>query len=241
MTSVRYLNGRRKYSRPQAVLWSDNQGTLEQVQVGTDENSGTPIYKYVHVPLGFEVGALTDETDPSLLNQFLVLSDDNRNEINVSFERIENRQRMLNGRMRSYHIADKRKINLSWEMLPSRSFFNSPDFNTTSDFDSVIGKSTYNGNFGLPTSSDQQFTTDGGAGGAEILDWYNSHPGSFWMYLSYDNYKNFNSTDDVSPYQRLQEYGEVVEVFFSNFEYSVVKRGGSNFDFWIIDLELEEV
>ncbi len=239
MTSVRYLNGRRKYSRPQAMLWSDNEGTLQQVQIGTDEETEQPIYKYVHVPLGYEIGADTEEDDLDLLNQFIILSDNNRSEISVGFERIENRQRMLNGRMRSYHIADKRRISVSWDMLPSRSFYSLPLFDTTSANDSVIGKSPYNKKSGLPTMADQQFTTDGGAGGVELLDWYNNHPGSFWVYLSYDNYKNFDSDD--AQYNRLQEYSEAVEVFFSNFEYSIVKRGGSNYDFWSISVELEEV
>lgn len=239
MTNVRYLNGRRKYSRPQAMLWSENEGTLQQVQVGVDEDTELPIYKYVHVPLGYEIGSDTDEIDESQLNQFLILSDDNRSEISVSLDRIENRQRMLNGRMRSYHVADKRIISVSWDMLPSRSFYNLPLFNTDSQSDSVIGKSPYNKKSGLPTMADQQFTTDGGAGGAELLDWYKNHPGSFWLYLSYDNYKNFDN-QDANQYNRLQEYSEVVEVFFSNFEYSVVKRGGSNYDFWNISVELEE-
>ena len=241
MTSSRYLTGRRKYGRPQAVLWSDNQGTLERVSAGTDPESGDPLYKYVHVPTGYEIGADTEETGIELLNQFLILSDDNREEISIQFERIENRQRMLNGRMRSYHVADKRRIQISWDMLPSRSFSGLPLFDTTSTSSSVIGKSPLNGLSGLPSSADQQYTTDGGAGGAEILDWYNNHPGSFWMYLSYDNHKNFNANSDVSQYERLQEYSEVIEVFFASFDYSIVKRGGSNYDFWSIQVELEEV
>jgi hypothetical protein len=36
-------------------------------------------------------------------------------------ERIENRERMVSGRMRSKHIADKYTFSTSWEMLPSRS------------------------------------------------------------------------------------------------------------------------
>jgi hypothetical protein len=53
-----------------------------------------------------------------------ILSDHGRDEVQVSYERIENRVRMANGRMRSKWIADKRTFGLSWEMLPSRSVVN---------------------------------------------------------------------------------------------------------------------
>jgi hypothetical protein len=40
---------------------------------------------------------------------------------------------------------------------------------------------------------------------------------------------------------KLGQYNQVVEVFFSDFNYSVVKRGGSNYDFWDVSVTLEEV
>jgi hypothetical protein len=51
----------------------------------------------------------------------LILSDHGRTPLSVSSERIEYRERMANGRMRSKFIADKRTFSTSWEMLPSRS------------------------------------------------------------------------------------------------------------------------
>jgi hypothetical protein len=140
---------------------------------------------------------------------------------------------MINGRMRSYHIADKISISVSWDMLPSRSFRTSPDFNTTS------GEPGINAQFGSPSAIDSQFTTDGGAGGLDILNWYENNQGSFWVYLAYDKRNNF--PNDVNSYLKLQQYNEIVEVFFSDFNYSVVKRGGTNYDFWNISLTLEEV
>ena len=62
------------------------------------------------------------ETAASLVDQFLILSDHNRGELQFSPIRIEQRQRTVNGRMRSYHIAAKLTISTSWDMLPSRSF-----------------------------------------------------------------------------------------------------------------------
>jgi hypothetical protein len=205
-----YLQGRKKYGRPQAMLWSENAGTLKNG---------------IYVPYGYEIGSGTTETDTSLTNQFMILSDDNRDSINMQSNRIEKRERMINGRMRSYHIADKLTISVSWKMLPSRSFSLDPEFNSE-------GKSVL-------TGPSQQYTTDGGAGGVDILDWYENHKGSFWVYLAYDKKSNFG-TDDNS-YAHLAQYNQLVEVFFSDFNYSVIKRGSSTYDFWDIDITLEEV
>ena len=92
MATAAYLTGRRRYQRPQALLWSENAGTLQ---------SG------VYVPTGYEIGADAPEgADTALLDQFMILSDDNRGELQFNPTRIEQRQRTINGRMRSYHIAD---------------------------------------------------------------------------------------------------------------------------------------
>lgn len=213
-----YMAGRKKYGRPQAMLWSENSGTL---------SNG------LYLPNGYEIGAVPGtQVEESSLNQFLILSDDNRGEIMMEPERIEKRERMINGRMRSYHVADKLKISTSWQMLPSRSYALSPEFNTAN------GSSAYNGMSGKPSSSDMQYTTDGGAGGVEMLDWYENHNGSFWVYLAYDKYDNFGKDDNA--YGHLAQYNQVVEVFFSSFQYTIVKRGNSNYDFWNINVTLEE-
>lgn len=234
MTSSAYINGRKKYARPQGMLWSENPGTF---------SNG------IYIPSGFEVGAATEETDPNLLDQFIILSDDNRDAIDFEIERIERRERTINGRMRSYHIADKLNISTSWTNLPSRSFSVSPQFNaagsptnleTNVDHDddpSTPNKDvTYSGS---PYYKDQQYTTDGGAGGVELLDWYENHQGPFWVYLAYDKYKNFGTEDE--DYNRLGVYNQVIQMYFSDFSYSVQKRGNSNFDFWNISVRLEEV
>jgi hypothetical protein len=218
MSTAPYMLGRKKYQRPQAMLWSDNSGTLVDG---------------LYVPNGLEVGQNPGtETDPSAYNQFLILSDDNRSPIDFTPNRIETRERMINGRMRSYHIADKLSISTSWQMLPSRSYFAVPEFNPTT------GISPYNG-YGSPSGADTQYTTDGGAGGVELLDWYENHQGPFWVYLSYDKYSNFGK--DANAYAHLAQYSQLVQMYFSDFSYNVVKRGGSNFDFWNISVTLEEV
>lgn len=212
MATAAYLTGRRRYQRPQAILWSENAGTLQ---------SG------LYVPTGYEIGADYPEgTEAALIDQFMILSDDNRGELQFNPTRIEQRQRTINGRMRSYHIADKLSMSLSWNMLPSRGFYLPPDFNVTT------GASPYK------NISNQEFTSDGGAGGVEILNWYENHKGSFWMFLAYDKYNNFGN--DSAAYGHLAQYNQIMEVYFADFNYTVVKRGGSNFDFWNISVTLEE-
>ena len=211
MATAAYLTGRRRYKRPQALLWSENPGTL---------SNG------VYLPTGYEVqGNFDASTDPDLINQFLILSDHNRGELNFTPTRIEQRQRTINGRMRSYHIADKLTMSVSWNNLPSRSYYQdagfaltglSPDKNTTGEF-----------------------TADGGAGGVELLDWYENHTGPFWMFLAYDKYSNFGKAD--ADYGHLAQYNQIIEVYIADFNYSVVKRGGSNHDLWNISVTLEEV
>ncbi len=211
MATSAYLTGRRRYQRPQAILWSENPGTLVDG---------------LYLPTGYEVGADTgEETDESLFDQFIILSDHNRSELQFNPERIEQRQRTINGRMRSYHIADKLSMSVSWSMLPSRSYY------TVADFDSS-GISPYKNQTG-------EFTTDGGAGGVQLLDWYENHKGPFWMFLAYDKYSNFG--EDSAAFGHLAQYNQIMQVYISDFNYSVVKRGGSNFDFWNISVTLEEV
>jgi hypothetical protein len=211
MATAAYLTGRRRYQRPQALLWSENPGTL----LGG-----------VYLPTGFEIGAeVPPETDEALLDQFLILSDHNRGELQFNPTRIEQRQRTINGRMRSYHIADKLTMNLSWNNLPSRSYYQDPSFTDS-------GISPYK-------NSNGEFTADGGAGGVEILDWYENHQGPFWMYLAYDKYSNFGKDD--AAYSHLAQYNQIIQVYFADFNYTVTKRGGSNHDLWNISVTLEEV
>ena len=213
MSTSDYMIGRKKYQRPQAMLWSNNSGTLVDG---------------LYVTNGLEIGQDPgSETDESLFNQFLILSDDNRSPIDFTPIRIEKRERMINGRMRSYHIADKLQLGVSWEMLPSRSYYTVPEFNATT------GISPYSGD------NNTEYTTDGGAGGVELLDWYENHQGPFWVYLSYDKYSNFGK--DSNAYAHLSQYSQLMQMYFADFNYSVVRRGGSNFDFWNISVTLEEV
>jgi hypothetical protein len=218
-----YMAGRQKYQRPQAMLWANNPGTLVLSDPEDAESSS------IYVPAGYEIGAKTSTVtniDTTLVDDFIILSDDNREALKFDIERLEQKERMINGRMRSYHVADKLTLSTAWNTLPSRSYASLPDFNVGT------GKSpSYN-------SNTAEFTTDGGAGGAEILNWYETHKGSFWVFLSYDKHTNFGNDADAKNH--LPEYSQVLEMFISSFDYSVNKRG-QNFDFWDISVTLEEV
>jgi hypothetical protein len=232
MTSYAYMSARQKWQRPQAMLWSDTPGTLVNI------DPLDPAQGQIYVPSGVEsyanfIGLTPEQT----ADQFLILSDHNRGEINVATQRIEKKQRMINGTMRSFHIADKLTISTSWNMLPSRQAAIRANFDPTTAA------------MPLP-ESEFGYTADLGAGGVEMLKWYEDHKGPFWVFLSYDKYTNFGVGSIDHEY--LDRYSQIVQMYISNFDYSVVKRGGPGgniggsqfsfgYDMWNINLTLEEV
>jgi hypothetical protein len=281
--SAQYLQGRVKYQRPSAMLWSENAGSL------VTYNDSLTTTKTVYVPIGYEINANTTVnvtgisgsgtvvtytannlfnagdyvviTGSSIsgfngtflittanattftvanttsgtattavataLSNFLIISDHNRSSLDFKTTRLEKRERMITGRMRSFWTADKLTLSVNWNNLPSRAYHLNPQFDLTT---------------GNPTQGSlmEEYTVDGGAGGAQMLDWYENHTGSFYVYLSYDKYPSFAAPDTTSQYAHLKEYSQVMEMFISDFSYSVQKRGGSNFDLWNISLTLEE-
>jgi len=187
-------------------------------QEGSDINTyvdGTTSARYFYAPTGYEV------YDSVAGDNFLILSDHNRKPLDFKTQRIEKRERMINGRMRSYHVADKLTITTSWDNLPSRSFSTDPEYNPATG----------------TTLAGVQYTVDGGAGGSDLLKWYEDHQGPFWVYLSYDNPNNF-ATD---KYNHLDQYSEVIQMYISDFGRTLEKRGGRNYDFWNVNVTLEEV
>jgi hypothetical protein len=212
-TPTAYMSGRKKYARPQAMLWSNNPGT---------------IINNLRIPEGIEK------------EDFIICSDHNRKEIQITQQRIETRQRMINGTMRSYHIADKINISVSWDMLPSRSFSRNVLFDEN-------GKplDSYYENGNIKSGTSLEYTVDGGAGGVELLDWYETHSNPFYIYLGYDK---FNSPSNLvaqkvtdASFNMLGTYNDVRLMYFSGFSHTIQKRGGSNHDLWSISVSLEEV
>jgi hypothetical protein len=223
------MSQRQRWKRPQGMLWSDTPGTLVYIDP-LDTALGS-----VYVPSGVEAYAnLIGLTAEETADQFLILSDHNRGEINITNQRIEKKQRMINGSMRSFHIADKLTISTSWSMLPSRQ----ASIRANWDPDSGVAP--------IPVSD--AYTADFGAGGAEMLRWYQDHTGPFWVFLSYDKYINFGT--GTGAHAHLNEYNQIVQMYISSFDYSIVKRGGPSsisgnenfgYDMWNINVTLEEV
>lgn len=86
------------------------------------------------------------------------LSDASRSPLEIGTERLEQRERMANGRMRSKHIADKHTFSMSWSFLPSRSV--------------VAG---------------QNIVADGYASATDLKRFYDAVTGEFTMKLYMDN------------------------------------------------------
>ena len=210
MATQQYMNNRKRYSRPQAVLFADN----------------APVFlNGVARPPGFELSSEYGATDISE-NSFIILSDHNRAPINISSNRFENRQRMVNAQMRSFYVSEKRTIELGWERLPSRAYALNPDFSQSTGISDL-------------TKTTDEYTADGGAGGAEILAWYQTHRVPFWVYLSYDNFASSGYED--TDYGKLANYTDFYFMYITSFNYSIEKRGADNFDMWNVSITLEEV
>ena len=207
MATSTYMNNRKRWTRPQALLFSDNSGTLDG---------------------GFYIPTGNEGED------FIILSDHNRSSISLSKQRIETRNRMINGTMRSYHTADKINISCSWTRLPSRAYSSVPSYTN-----GILDQTEVTASGGaLLGYNPEEYTVDGGAGGAELLSWYEDHPGPFWVFLSYDE----------SGTGALNRYTQVLQMYFAGFDYEVEKRGqawssgtASGFDFWNISMSLEQV
>ena len=199
-----YYDNRKKWNRPQAMVWANNPG--EVVKSGAETG--------VTYPLGSE------GTD------FIVISDHGRSPINFDLIRLENRVRMVNGNMRSYHTADKVSLSANWTLLPSRAFAGQVSYDMAGDHH---------------PSGGCEYTADGGVGGVDMLSWWRNTTGPFWVFLSYDNYENYvdeSGTPGANQFGMIRDYGERHLMYFTSFNYTVEKRG--LYDFWNISVNLEE-
>lgn len=142
---------------------------------------------------------------------YLYLTDDGRDPVSIDPQRIEYKQRMLNGRMRSYYVTDKISISTSWKDLPSRS---------QDSKDKYI--SEYQRRTGVTTKY---------AAGQEMKNWYENHTGDFWLLLVYDGGEN----TQIDLTKQVEKY----HVFFENFNFTVVKRGQLH-DLWDVNISLVE-
>jgi hypothetical protein len=139
----------------------------------------------------------------------LYITDDNRSPLSIVPQRLESKRRMIDGTMRSVHIADKMTFSTSWESLPSRKTRPTP---------------------GTPDGLSNKITSDSFGAGQDIKDWYEANFSDFWMLLVYDASVNKNEKTNVEKYN----------VFFDDFDFSIVKRGQHN-DLWDVSISLVEV
>jgi hypothetical protein len=187
-----------------------------------DTELSTITVSVAHVTNGsvtFKTGSVSFMPEGDEFEDFLIVSDHNRSTLDFTPERIEKRERMVNGRMRSYHVADKMKLTMSWDNLPSRAFAIAPTFDAD----------------GKPNI--EPYTVDAGAGGNDLLKWYEEHVGSFWVYLAYDKYPVFGT--DAAAYGHMHQYNQVIEMYVSDFSHNVKKRG-TLYDMWDVSITLEE-
>ena len=236
-----YLTSRRRWEKPQAMIWSRNPGEVVK-------NSGA--YVGLVGPKGRE------GTD------FIVISDHNRSPISMDMQRIESRSRMVSGNMRSYYTDDKVVINTSWNLLPSRAYQTGIELMEVDKLDSegqptgekiLVAKDPNNIPYNKRTSPysqapydayppNSEYTADGGAGAVDMLDWYYNTIGPMWVFLSYDRFDNtagaLNGDGTSNQFNLNANYTDRKKMFFSAFNYSVEKRG--LYDMWNISVSLEE-
>lgn len=126
---------------------------------------------------------LGDNTVPG--QKFYYLTDDSRSELQISLERIEYKKRMINGRMRAYHVADKRSFSVNWSDLATSA-------SAISEHRTTTGRTNI-------------------ASAKEMLDWYEDHTGSFYLTLVYDT----NDAATAVPLRYRVEYYNVFFDSFS--------------------------
>jgi hypothetical protein len=95
--------------------------------------------------------------------EMLYLTDDNRDILEVTPQRIEFKRRMIDGTMRSHYVADKDEYSTSWSNIPSRK-----------------------------SNGSVQITSDNFGAGNDIKNWYEENTGDFWVLLIYDTNSSDN-------------------------------------------------
>jgi hypothetical protein len=145
----------------------------------------------------------------------LILSDHNRSPLSIAYDRIEMRDRMANGSMRSYFIAEKRTFGLSWENLPSRA----------------------TGPAGIGMQGSTRLTSDGYAGANDLVAFYETVRGPFTLNVYADDSSISSWSNLIGPSGTAGIAN--ISVYFSAFSANVQKRG-QYFDLVNVTMELEE-
>lgn len=163
------------------------------------------------------------------------ITDHGRDTLSMSYERIGTDSRTVRGKLRRHHVALKRSWNVSWTNLPHRN--------------DITGGMT---------------TADGGWGGEQIEDFYNTTTGAFRLVLrrgsasgtyaatdravvdnTHPDYPKSAGETIVVPNPSSanlpfeDEHFYIADVMFTDFDKNVLKRG--KVDLWEITLTMEEV
>lgn len=194
-----------------------------------------PLHGLVYLQDIARAGLTTAQTAPA--DGFL--TEHNRKEGQVSLEIIGNGQRSVVGTMRKYTVATKRTFSFSWDNVPA-------DYYHTVDGQLV------------PTS-----LVKIGMGGNDMLEFYKSYYNKpFYLYVLNRNalktagitqanintdLANAASADVASQTASVGKHGDRFTVLFSDFSYSILKRGvrmenqSAVTDFWNVSMSFEEV
>lgn len=156
----------RKWFRPAMMIFTANEPSASVASAGIWDISGS-----------------AGSTDG-----YIYLTDDNRSDVQVALDRIEYKKRMINGTMRSFHVADKRSYSVSWQAIPSSNLYISENLKSYSA---------------------------AWAAGQQMIDWYSAHPDSFWMLLVYDT-PNKEGTGNIPLRYEIEKRNVFFESFSYN-------------------------
>lgn len=218
------MQNRKKWSRPQAMIWADNPGVSSE---------------FGHIPTG-EEGL-----------DFIILTDHNRADIQRTNIRIENRSRMINGTSRSYWTADKIGIATSWNNLPSRMASSVVGFDIYGNMLTNVGATVYTVD---NAAAAQQIKEWHESHNGSFYVYLSYDTGTAVQYLRDDSGNLIDSggniTYDVTAAVKLNvandldsfyKYTEVKRMYFTSFDLTTTRRGNSTYDMVNVSVALEEV
>lgn len=127
-------------------------------------------------------------------NGQLTLSDHSRSPLAVSYDTIENTQRMADGTSRKYVIATKKTLSCAWEMLPSRKSITENSVTTEltvdSNADALSMKRFYEINFPYPMTLSLYYKRNSSTD-LSYVETINV----FWTTFSFDVVKRYRDFD----------------------------------------------
>jgi hypothetical protein len=169
------------------------------------------------MPIVAVIQISADYNPGTQLGTWYALTDHNRAPIAITPQRLELSQRMANGTMRKYVVANKKVLDISWKFVPSAS--------TTITTQS--GKT-------VPSFAP---TVDGNYGAGFMKAFYEQYVFSpIYVKLTYAK-DNATGTGHASS---VLGGSEIIQVFITDFKYTVINRFTLS-DYVDIDMQFTEV